>query len=115
MRLFASHAGIEHFRVEWNNKPLLLFADMEAKEYSSAWSYQNAKAVITTGQNVTMGLKKGNTVLLRFQFHGQLYQAILQMSSSVFFFALCCLGKIPGGAPFSQLHKGGNGSRVDRP
>ena len=23
------------------------------------------------------------------------------------FFALCCLGKIPGGAPFSQLHKGG--------
>ena len=25
------------------------------------------------------------------------------------------LGKIPGGAPFSQLHKSGNGSRVDRP
>ena len=24
-----------------------------------------------------------------------------------FFVALCCLGKIPGGAPFSQLHKGG--------
>ena len=22
----------------------------------------------------------------------------------LFFFALCCLGKIPGGAPFSQLH-----------
>ena len=83
MRLFASHAGIEHFRVEWNNRPLLLFADMEAKEYSSAWSYQNAKAVITTRQNVTMGLKKGNTVLLHFQYHGQLYQAILQMSSSV--------------------------------
>ena len=35
--------------------------------------------------------------------------------SSAFFFALCCLGKIPGGAPFSQLHKSGNGSRVDRP
>ena len=34
---------------------------------------------------------------------------------NVFFFALCCLGKIPGGAPFSQLHKSGNGSRVDRP
>ena len=32
-----------------------------------------------------------------------------------FFLALCCLGKIPGGAPFSQLHKSGNGSRVDRP
>ena len=35
--------------------------------------------------------------------------------SNRFFLALCCLGKIPGGAPFSQLHKGGNGSRVDRP
>ena len=32
MRLFHSHAGIEHFRVEWNNQPILLFADMEAKE-----------------------------------------------------------------------------------
>ena len=27
------------------------------------------------------------------------------------FFALCCLGKIPGGAPFSQLHKGGKQRR----
>ena len=34
---------------------------------------------------------------------------------SGFFLALCCLGKIPGGTPFSQLHKSGNGSRVDRP
>ena len=41
----------------------------------------------------------------------------LDPSSNDFFvfFALCCLGKIPGGAPFSQLHKSGNGSRVDRP
>ena len=36
-------------------------------------------------------------------------------SRVLFFFALCCLGKIPGGAPFSQLLKSGNGSRVDRP
>ena len=35
--------------------------------------------------------------------------------SHSFFFALCCLGKIPGGAPFSQLHKSGKLSRVDRP
>ena len=33
----------------------------------------------------------------------------------IFFFALCCLGKIPGGAPFSQLHKSGSGGREDRP
>ena len=32
------------------------------------------------------------------------------LTSLAFFFALCCLGKIPGGAPFSQLHKSGNGS-----
>ena len=94
MRLFPSHAGIEHFRVEWNNKPLLLFADMEAKEYSSAWSYQNAKAVITTRQNVTMGLKKENTVLLHFQYNGQFCQAILQMS-----------GSVPGGTGGVDTHK----------
>ena len=94
MRLFPSHAGIEHFRVEWNNKPLLLFADMEAKEYSSAWSYQNAKAVIATRQNVTMGLKKGNTVLLHFQYNGQFFQAILQMS-----------GSVPGGKVGVDTHK----------
>ena len=76
MRMFHSHAGIEHFRVEWNNQPILLFADMEAKEYSNAWTYQNAKAVTTTRQNVTMGLKKGNTVLLHFQYNGQVFQAI---------------------------------------
>ena len=40
---------------------------------------------------------------------------IVLAHGNLFFFALCCLGKIPGGAPFSQLHKGGNGSRVDRP
>ena len=45
--------------------------------------YQNAKAVITTRQNVTMGLKKGNTVLLHFQCNSQLFQAVLMMSGSV--------------------------------
>ena len=94
MRMFPSHAGIEHFRVEWNNQPILLFADMEAKEYSNAWSYQNAKAVITTRQNVTMGLKKGNTVLLHFQYNGQVFQAILMMS-----------GSVPGGKGGVDTHK----------
>ena len=41
--------------------------------------------------------------------------AIGSMDGLFFFFALCCLGKIPGGAPFSQLHKGGKQSREDRP
>ena len=27
-------------------------------------------------------------------------------ATQLFFFAQCCLGKVPGGAPFSQLHKG---------
>ena len=46
-----------------------------------------------------------------------MFNVIFQQGSctAFFFFALCCLGKIPGGAPFSQLHKSGNGSRVDRP
>ena len=28
------------------------------------------------------------------------------VAKRIFFFARCCLGKVPGGAPFSQLHKG---------
>ena len=83
MRMFHSHAGIEHFRVDWNNHPLLLFADMEATDYANVWKYQQAKAVTTTRQNVTMGLKKGNTVLLHFQYQGHFYQAILMMAGSV--------------------------------
>ena len=31
------------------------------------------------------------------------------------FFARCCLGKVPGGAPFSQLHKSDKQSGVDKP
>ena len=30
----------------------------------------------------------------------------LKLGTLPFFFARCCLGKVPGGAPFSQLHKG---------
>ena len=77
--------------MEQSTNSILLFADMEAKEYSNAWSYQNAKAVITTRQNVTMGLKKGNTVLL--------HHTMVRCS---FFLARSCLGQVPGGAPFSQ-------------
>ena len=83
MRLFHSHANMEHFRVDWNNHPLLLFADMETNDYANVWSYQRAKAVTTTRQNITMGLKKGNTVLLHFQYQGQFYQAILMMADSI--------------------------------
>ena len=53
IRMFQSHAGIEHFRVDWNNNPLLLFADMHAKEYAQVWTYQQTKTVTTTRQNVT--------------------------------------------------------------
>ena len=83
MRMFHSHAGIEHLRADWNNHPLLLFADMEATDYASVWQYQLAKAFTTLRQNVTMGLKKGNTVLLHFQYQGHFYQAILMMAGSV--------------------------------
>ena len=31
------------------------------------------------------------------------------------FFARCCLGKVPGGAPFSQLYYGDRQNRKDRP
>ena len=46
---------------------------------------------------------------------GPCWDGAIHAETAAFFFAQCCLGKIPGGAPFSQLHKSGNGSRVDRP
>ena len=94
MRLFQSHAGIEHLNVNWNGHPLLLFADMEAKDYARVGQYQFAKAVTTLRQNVTMGLKKGNTVLIHFQYQGNLYHAILMMS-----------GSVPGGKGGVDTHK----------
>ena len=42
IRMFQAHSGIEHFKVDWNNNPLLLFADMYAKEYAQVWTYQQA-------------------------------------------------------------------------
>ena len=94
MRLFQSHAGIEHLTVNWNGNPLLLFADLEAKEYARVTQYQYAKAVTTLRQNVTMGLKKGNTVLIQYQYDDVLYQAILMMS-----------GSVPGGKGGVDTHK----------
>ena len=37
------------------------------------------------------------------------------MMWSRFFFARCCLGKVPGGAPFSQPYYGDRQDRKDRP
>ena len=82
-RLFKSHAAIDHLTVHWSGMPLLLFADMNTHEYASVWEYQFAKAVTTLRQNVTMGLKKGNTVLFHFSFLGVRYQAILMMAGSI--------------------------------
>ena len=94
MRLFHSHAGIEHLNVHWNGHPLLLFADMGARDYANVYQCQYAKAVTTLRQNVTMGLKKGNTVLIHFQYQGTHYHAILMMS-----------GSVPGGKGGESTHK----------
>ncbi len=79
--------------VNWNGHPVLLFADMDAEEYVTVWQYQFAKAVTTLRQNVSMGLKKGNTVLLHFSSHGVQYQTILMMS-----------GSVPGGKGGESVH-----------
>ena len=64
----------------------------------------------------TISFSQSNDTLRRYNL--QMIQSSLsefsRLRAHTIFFALCCLGKIPGGAPFSQLHKSGNGSRVDR-
>ena len=82
-RLFQSHAAIEHLTVNWNGHPVLLFAELDTDEYAPVWEYQNAKAVTTLRQNVTMCFQKGDTVLRHFTAHGVQYQAILMMAGSI--------------------------------
>ena len=82
-RRFKSHAAIDHLTVHWSGVPALLFADMNTDEYASVSEYQFAKAVTTLRQNVTMGLKKGSTVLFHFSALGVRYQAILMMAGSI--------------------------------
>ena len=57
--------------------PVLLFADCNADDYSAAVTYQWAKAVATQRQHVTMGFKKGHTVLLHYQGNETKYQGVL--------------------------------------
>ena len=66
-------------------------------------------------ERFAFGYARDNSTCPLFLLHPVREQGDTFTLISFFFFALCCLGKIPGGAPFSQLHKSGNGSRVDRP
>ena len=78
--------------------------------YSSSHAYQGSTV---EAQRASNGLVK--VISSRTGSDGDQVPQTSSSCISPFFFALCCLGKIPGGAPFSQLHKSGNGSRVDRP
>ena len=54
-----------------------------------------------------MVMKRGVDALLDRRPHGLVeLLSFIPDRVNVFFFARCCLGKVPGGAPFSQLHKG---------
>ena len=64
------------------------------KWYGAATTYQWAKAVTTLRQNVTMGIKKGNIVLLCFQSNGSQFQAVLMIVDS-----------LPGSKGGEQQHK----------
>ena len=97
--------------------PILLegiLQDVFSQRASSAW--QGAQPQKLTVSMLLPGTSSASERRDLLQSRRQFWPtSTTRHASLVFFFALCCLGKIPGGAPFSQLHKSGNGSRVDRP
>ena len=76
-------------------------------------AYARATVALIRAQKLCIIMDPGHTGAAWGRYRNRLSQ--IWCRGLFFFFALCCLGKIPGGAPFSQLHKSGNGSRVDRP
>ena len=89
--------------------------NFQSGEFASSQTTTRIDAI--TGEYFDhFGVEEMDAIRLRF---GETERDILQEVSleeeKDFFFALCCLGKIPGGTPFSQLHKGDKQSCVDRP
>ena len=81
----------------------------------AAWVKSRAERPSVSGVNRQLHVQIGCKLRIGNRKDELTKQAKRNKLRIIFFFALCCFGKIPGGAPFSQLHKSGNGSRVDRP
>ena len=67
-----------HVFIEWNGKPVLLLAK-RLLEGRDTMSFQNEKGAAYDRQQIQMGLRKGNTVLIHFRRGSVLYQSVLMV------------------------------------
>lgn len=74
--LFWSRAGMAHFTIEWRDTPILLMAT-HLIEGKTTGSFQWEKGAAYDRQQIQMGLRKGNTVLVHFRRGTALFQAVM--------------------------------------
>ena len=79
--LLWSRAGVAHVCIEWNHHPVLLLAT-RLLTGRDTWSFQYEKGAAYDRQQIQMGLRKGNTVLVHYRRGSALYQSVLIMQDA---------------------------------
>ena len=76
-----SRAGVAHVLIDWNQQPVLLLATRLLADRDAA-SFQYEKGAAYDRQQIQMGLRKGNTVLIHYRRGSDLYQSVLIMQDA---------------------------------
>ena len=76
-----SRAGVARVFIDWNQQPVLLLATRLLAN-RDAKSFQFEKGAAYDRQQIQMGLRKGNTVLIHYRRGSDLYQSVLIMQDA---------------------------------
>ena len=76
-----SRAGLARVFIDWNQQPVLLLATRLLAN-RDAKSFQFEKGAAYDRQQIQMGLRKGNTVLIHYRRGSDLYQSVLVMQDA---------------------------------
>ena len=76
-----SRAGVARVFIDWNQQPVLLLATRLLAN-RDAKSFQYEKGAAYDRQQIQMGLRKGNTVLIHYRRGSDLYQSVLIMQDA---------------------------------
>ena len=76
-----SRAGVARVFIDWNQQPVLLLATRLLAN-RDAKSFQYEKGAAYDRQQIQMGLRKGNTILIHYRRGSDLYQSVLIMQDA---------------------------------
>ena len=76
-----SRAGVARVFIDWNQQPVLLLATRLLPN-RDAKSFQFEKGAAYDRQQIQMGLRKGNAVLIHYRKGSDLYQSVLIMQDA---------------------------------